>query len=129
MRMRTSGGAWHWTCGAWTPRHRRQCEPSQRAGPVIARAQTGTGAAAAVPALAKALAGGDPVLSGLAATALGRIGKAAVPALTTPLQDGSVDARCRAAEALTQLGPAAAAAVPGLEKALHDANQAVSGRA
>ncbi len=92
----------------------------------------GSRAAAAVPALARALK--DPAVGVRreAAEALGTLGPVAVsaiPALICALEDLNVEVRIEAAEALGNMAGAARPAVPGLIGALGDTHPKVRGEA
>lgn len=79
-----------------------------------------------VPGLTAALSDADPVVRGLAALALSRLGPSAapaLPALTAALKDADANVRMEAAVALGALGPGAASAVPALVAALRALGQ------
>lgn len=82
-------------------------------------------AAAAAPALGRALRDRERRVGWEAATALSRIGAPALPFLTNALEDPNPEARHAAAYALGEMGPDAAGAVPFLESLLQDTNRDV----
>ena len=79
-----------------------------------------------VGALTAALSDPDPVVRGLCALELSRLGPSAapaLPALTARLQDPDPNVRMEAAVAIGAIGPAAASAVPALVAACRAPNQ------
>ncbi|TBR25007.1 hypothetical protein EPO15_02960 [bacterium] len=107
-------------CTLERPQARQSC------GQALVRA-AGPKGKRAVPALAKALAEGDPDARPFAALALGQVGaKAGVPALAAALGDPAAPVRAAAATALGRIGRSAASALPALRRAAaEDANEAV----
>ena len=97
-------------------------EPQVRRAAVQALEALGRQAAAAAPALERALADRDRFVRWAAARTLGELGPLApgdtAAALAGLLRDPDLDIRVAAAEALARLGPAARAAAPALTQAV-----------
>jgi len=107
-------------------------EAPARYAACYALGRIGPDASAAKPALLALLSGTDETIGLIGAWALAQIDpKAAdvaaksVPVLVRGLSDQDVRFRHQAASALSKLGPLAKEALPALEKATHDENEAV----
>ena len=118
---------WIWSHPARIPRPLRGLvfrvvKPPQtyQIRPAAARAlaRLGPEAAAAEPALVRALQDKVNGTYWEAGTALGRIGKLSVPDLTHALKDRDTLVRCAAAYGLGEVGPEAASAAPALMELL-----------